>query len=168
VLLWEDLHWAEATLLDLINEIATAATGTVLMLCTARSSFAEVWQRSLPGEAIELAPLPADAIEQFVDGLGGSPIDATARQRIIDSAEGNPLYAEQLFSMLVDDGVLQRTASGWKVDEDIGDLPIPPTIHALLAARLDGLRAEERAIVDIASVVGLEFARDAVNALVPA
>jgi class 3 adenylate cyclase/tetratricopeptide (TPR) repeat protein len=168
VVVWEDLHWAEATLLDLINQLAGTTTAPVLLLCTGRPSFVDVWQRGLPGELIDLKPLSEKAIEQFVTALlGDGSIEDAVRRRIIEAAEGNPLYAEQMFSMLVDEGILRQTEAGWSVEGDVDGLAIPPTIHALLTSRLDGLRADERAVVDVASVIGLEFARDAVEALVP-
>jgi class 3 adenylate cyclase len=169
VAVWEDLHWAEATLLELIERVARDSAGSVLVMCTARPTFLEVWQRGLPGDVIDLQPLSEEAIDQFVEGLlGDSSVDAAVRRRIIDASEGNPLYAEQMFSTLVDDGVLrQQMDGGWVVDGSVEDLSIPPTIHALLTARLDGLRLEERAVVDVASVIGLEFAQDAVESLVP-
>jgi class 3 adenylate cyclase len=168
VVVWEDLHWAEATLLDLIERLARDAAGPVLVMCTARPTFLEVWQRGLPGDVIDLRPLSEDAIDQFVEALlGDSSVDVGVRRRIIDASEGNPLYAEQMFSMLVDDGILQQTDDGWMVDTSLENVSIPPTIQALLASRLDGLRVDERAVVDVASVIGLEFAHDAVAALVP-
>jgi tetratricopeptide (TPR) repeat protein len=154
VLVWEDLHWAEATLLDLIERVARTADAPLLLICTGRPTFVDVWQRGLAGETIELHPLPPDAIERFVDALiGEGEVNAAIRERIIVAAEGNPLYAEQIFTMLVDEG--------------IEALEIPPTIHALLASRLDALPRDERAVVEIAAVIGLEFAVDAVEALVP-
>ncbi|MFL5948882.1 MAG: ATP-binding protein [Gaiellaceae bacterium] len=169
VVVWEDLHWAEATLLELIERVARDSAGPMLVMCTARPTFLEVWQRGLPGDVIDLQPLSEEAIDRFVEGLlGDSSTDAAVRRSIIDASEGNPLYAEQMFSMLVDDGVLRQTDSGWVVDSSLDDLAIPPTIHALLTARLDGLRVDERAVVDVASVIGLEFAQDAVESLVPA
>jgi predicted ATPase/class 3 adenylate cyclase len=168
VVLWEDLHWAEATLLELIERVAGDSAGPLLVICTARPTLLEVWQRGLPGDLIDLQPLSEEAIDQFVEGLlGNSSVDAAVRRRIIDASEGNPLYAEQMFSMLVDDGILQQTDDGWSVDSSLENLSMPPTIHALLTARLDGLRVDERAVVDVASIVGLEFAHDAVEALVP-
>ena len=168
VVVWEDLHWAEATLLELIERVARDSAGRVLLMCTARPTFLEVWQRGLPGDVIDLRPLSREAIDRFVEGLlGGSSVDPAVRRRIIDASEGNPLYAEQIFAMLVDDGLLQQTDGGWGVDSSLEELSIPPTIHALLTARLDGLGVEERAVVDVASIIGLEFARDAVEALVP-
>ena len=168
VAVWEDLHWAEATLLDLIERLATAAGAPILLVCTARPSFLDVWQRGLPGERIDLLPLATEECEQFIDGLlEGSPIDDAVRRRIIDSAEGNPLYAEQMLSMLTDDGVLRREGDRWVATLDVEHIPIPPTIHALLEARLDRLAQDERTVIDAASVIGLEFAEDAVEELVP-
>jgi class 3 adenylate cyclase/tetratricopeptide (TPR) repeat protein len=158
VVVWEDLHWAEATLLDLIDRLARSTAGSVLFLCTARPSFRDVWQRTLPGDVIELEPLGPDAIERFIDALVGDvPVAQPLRERIAAAAEGNPLYAEQIVSMLKDEGLT----------DDLDELPLPPSIDALLTARLDHLSGGERAVVDVASVIGLEFARDAVDALVP-
>jgi len=168
VVVWEDLHWAEATLLDLIDRLARTAGGPILLICTGRPTFVDVWQRGLPGELIDLPPLSPDAIERFIDALlGDFEVDPVVRDRIIVSAEGNPLYAEQTFSMLIDEGVLRQTPDGWVVDKQIETLPVPPTIDALLTSRLDSLPGAERALVDVASVIGLEFPRDAVEALVP-
>jgi predicted ATPase/class 3 adenylate cyclase len=168
VTMWEDLHWAEATLLDLIERLATSATGPLVLLCTGRPSFVDVWQRELPGDTIDLVPLSAEAIDRFIDGLlGESGIQDAVRLRIVEAAEGNPLYVEQMLSMLIDHRAVRRTPQGWIATTDFEEVPIPPTIHALLTARLDRLPTEERAVVDIASVIGHEFAEDAVQELVP-
>jgi class 3 adenylate cyclase/tetratricopeptide (TPR) repeat protein len=168
VVVWEDLHWAEATLLDLIDRLARSATGRLLFICTGRPSFVEVWQRTLSGEVIQLGPLDSDAVDRFIEELlGGADIAPTVRERIAAAAEGNPLYAEQTFSMLVDDGVLRQTNGSWVVTREIEQVPTPPSIDALLTARLDRLPVGARAVVDVAAVVGVEFARDAVEALVP-
>ena len=168
VVVWEDLHWAGATLLEMIERVARDAAGPLLLVCTARPTFLEVWQRGLPGDVIDLQPLSEEAIDRFVEGLlGDSSSDTAVRRSIINAAEGNPLYAEQMFSMLVDDGILRQTDAGWVVDSSLEKPAIPPTIHALLTARLDALRVDERAVVDVASIIGLEFAQDAVESLVP-
>jgi hypothetical protein len=81
--------------------------------------------------------------------------------------EGNPLFVEETLRLLVDDGLLQRTEEGWGPTEDLSRIAIPPTIHALLTARLDRLPADERAVVDLASVVGRVFLWRAVAELAP-
>ena len=83
------------------------------------------------------------------------------------AAEGNPLFVEQLTSMLIDSGMLRPTDGGGRVaGDDLSDIEVPPTIQALIAARLDLLGRDERAVIEPASVVGLEFSEAAVVALV--
>ena len=81
------------------------------------------------------------------------------RDRITAAAEGIPLFVEEMVSMLVDSGRLRRTDGGWQVDGDLAGMAVPPTIRALLAARLDGLPDDERRILEAAAVVGKEFWR---------
>ena len=99
--------------------------------------------------------------------LGETGIAAGIRARVTSAAEGNPLFLEQLVAMLVEDGILRPTEGGWHVADEVGDLQVPPTINALLAARLDRLGRDERAVLEPASVVGLEFQRAAVGWLAP-
>jgi tetratricopeptide (TPR) repeat protein len=99
--------------------------------------------------------------------LGQAGLPDVVRRRVIVAAEGNPLFVEQLVSMLVDEGVLRRVEGDWRVADEAGEVSIPPTISALLAARLDRLGRDERAVVEPASVVGLVFAEDAVRHLAP-
>jgi tetratricopeptide (TPR) repeat protein len=100
-----------------------------------------------------------------VEELLGS-LEISVRTRIAEAAEGNPLYVEQIVSMLVETGAIERGADGWVARQGSGALQIPPTVQALVAARLDALQGEERAVVDPASVIGLSFPMDAVAELV--
>ena len=118
---------------------------------------------------IELEPL----------GAGGKPLDGREHaraadrsspdvlDRVVTAAEGNPLFAEQLVRMLVDEGVLERTNGTWHATGPLSELHVPPTIQALLAARLDTLASVERSVIEPASVVGYVFADAAVSALTP-
>ena len=115
-----------------------------------------------------LEPLTdADAAEVVANALGNTGIPDSVRERVVRAAEGNPLFVEQLISMLVDSGQLHRVGDDWVAAADLNELAVPPTIQALLAARLDLLAREERAVIEPASVAGVEFAMDAVMALVP-
>src|SRR5215210_6987526 len=87
-------------------------------------------------------------------------------RRIVESAEGNPLYVEQIVSMLVEDGTLRAEDGRW-VATTVSDIRVPATIQALLAARLDLLDSAERSVIEAASVIGQRFARAAVQELVP-
>ena len=86
--------------------------------------------------------------------------------RVVASADGNPLFVEQLVSMLVDKGLLKRVDGRWRPASEIADLTVPPTIQALLASRLDDLSREERAVVEPASVIGVTFFEPAVEEMV--
>ena len=98
--------------------------------------------------------------------LGQAGLSERARAKVVAAAEGNPLFVEQLVSMLIDSGMLRSVDGRWEPTGDLSGIAIPPTIHALLAARLDQLPEDERAVVDPASVIGLVFVQAAVQAIV--
>ena len=85
--------------------------------------------------------------------------------RIAEAAEGHPLYAEEITGLLVDEGRLVLKDGRWIATGDLSDVPVPPTISALLAARLDRLPSQERRLIDIASVMGQVFYSGAVREL---
>jgi class 3 adenylate cyclase/tetratricopeptide (TPR) repeat protein len=152
VVIFEDIHWAAPTLLDLLEYLAGwTHDAPVLLLCLARPDLFEErqsWVSTPNATELVLGPLTDMELEQLLDEIAQEwPLDAGARARITEAAEGNPLYVEQMAAML---------AEGGSVDE------IPPTIHALLAARLDRLPADERAVLERAAVAGKDFARSAV------
>src|SRR5207253_9332772 len=99
--------------------------------------------------------------------LGAAGIAEEARRRIATAAEGNPLYAEQLLSMLIDKGMLREEGGRWIPTRDLADLAVPASIHALLAARIDNLVPEERPVPEAAAVIGVTFARAALEELAP-
>jgi class 3 adenylate cyclase len=100
--------------------------------------------------------------------LEGALISPPARARIATAADGNPLYVEQVIEMLLDDGLVQREADGSLVIGDLESISVPPTIQALLAARLDRLSDGERRTIERAAVVGKEFGQRDVSELTPA
>jgi class 3 adenylate cyclase/tetratricopeptide (TPR) repeat protein len=171
VAVFEDVHWAQETLLDLIEHVVDGVEAApMLVVCTARPEFLES-PPSLASRddaaAIRLAPLSADESAQVIAHLlDDTGLDAAVVQTIVGAADGNPLFVEQLLSMLVDEGVLRREDGGWAAPRGVGSLLVPPTLHALLAARLDRLGPEERAIIEPASVAGHVFQQEAVEALV--
>jgi class 3 adenylate cyclase/tetratricopeptide (TPR) repeat protein len=172
VVVVDDIHWAEPTLLDLLDELAGAElTAPALLLSTARHDLLEErpsWAEQPGAERIVLEPLTEDDSTAIVDNLlGQTGLVPAVREQVIVAAEGNPLFVEQLVSMLIDEGVLRRDEGGWKVTDELGEIQVPPTIQALLAARLDRLGREERAVVEPASVIGLVFQEAAVRWLAP-
>jgi predicted ATPase/class 3 adenylate cyclase len=171
VVVFEDIHWAEAALLELIARVADTATDTpLLLLCVARPELSERhpgWLERPDAHIVPLEPLSAEQSALIVDNLlGGAGLDHEARTSIVAAAGGNPLFAEQLLSMLIDDGYLRRDNGSWRRTGAVETLSVPPTIDALLSARLDLLPREERAVIEPASVVGGVFQLSSVGALV--
>lgn len=166
----DDIHWAEETFIELLEHLTDSTeVGPIVLLATSRHDLLEerpAWGTGPRRERIVLEPLSVLESEQVVNNLLDAALEPAVRSRIVKAADGNPLYVEQLLSSLIDDGLLELQGDRWVPTRDLGDLRAPPSIHALLAARLDRLDRDERAVVEPASVVGFEFAQSAVQALV--
>jgi class 3 adenylate cyclase/tetratricopeptide (TPR) repeat protein len=172
VVIFEDIHWAEPTLLDLIEHLVDWSRGrSILVLAVARPELLELrpgWAGGkLDAQTLLLEPLGGAATAEMTRSLLGDDIDAALVQRIEAVAEGNPLFVEQLVAMLVEDGLVERVGDQWRPTRDLSQIAVPPTISALLAARLDRLPADERQTAERASVVGRTFERVAVAELSP-
>jgi class 3 adenylate cyclase/tetratricopeptide (TPR) repeat protein len=173
VAVFDDIHWAEPTLLDLIDHVADwSQDAPIMLVSTARQELLDIRQGWGGGKhnatTIQLEPLSEHDCEVLVENLlGMALLPMVAKARIAEAAEGNPLFVEQVLSMLIDDDLLQRDDGHWVPTADLTTIPIPPTIHALLAARLDRLGGEERQVIERASVVGKVFYQSAVSELAP-
>jgi class 3 adenylate cyclase/tetratricopeptide (TPR) repeat protein len=158
VLVLEDLHWAETPLLDLVDYLTEWTRAAPLMLlCLAREEVLERrpdWSASdATTSAIVLEPLSEDDTGTLVDRALPRDGDARVRAELIERAEGNPLFVEQMLALLREQ------------EPDAKAIAVPPTIQAVLAARLDRLPLAELEVVGAASVVGKEFWRGALEAL---
>jgi class 3 adenylate cyclase len=170
VVVFDDIHWGEATFLDLVEYLAGWSAGApILLLCLARPDLVDArpsWGADAP--SIRLQPLTEEESGQLIDNLlGRAPLEEEARVRIRRAAEGNPLFVEEILRMLVDEGLLRRDDGRWVATGDLSSIAIPATISALLAARLERLSGEERAVIHRASVVGKTFWWGAVAELSP-
>jgi class 3 adenylate cyclase/transposase InsO family protein/tetratricopeptide (TPR) repeat protein len=152
-LVLEDIHWAEPTFLDLIEHLADwTRDAPLLLVCLARSELLDE-RPAWGGQSIALAPLSEAESDRLIEELlGGSQVEDAARARIREVAEGNPLFVEQLMAMLAEGGEPEQ---------------VPPSIQALLAARLDALPDEERDLLERASAIGFEFEWEALGELAP-
>jgi class 3 adenylate cyclase/predicted ATPase len=162
VLVIEDLHWAEATLHDLLDSLAYAGTSAgALILGTARTEVLEKRPQLEAQPTLRLERLGVEETAAMIEELLGGPLDRIGLERIVEASSGNPLFAQQLISMLRDEGELVPEGKGWILSA----LPegwLPPTIHALLSARIDNLEQPARRVLDPASVVGHIFALPAI------
>jgi DNA-binding SARP family transcriptional activator len=150
VLAFEDAHWAEPTLLDLIEHLRERASGPMLALCLTRPELLES-RAEWAQHALTLAPLAEREVGMLVDSLH-TGFASGARARVIELAEGNPLFAEQLVAHAEEEGSEGLEAA-------------PPSIEALLASRLDLLPAGERAFLERAAVFGRRFPHAGVIAI---
>jgi class 3 adenylate cyclase/tetratricopeptide (TPR) repeat protein len=172
-LVFDDIQWGEATFLDLLEYLADRLRETpVLIVCLARPELLDVrpgWSRGQPNaRIIALEALDEDETKDLIRHLlGPNEVATGALKRIAETAEGNPLFVEETLRMLADDGLLRPGQAGWRIDDDISSTPIPPTIQALLSARLERLDAEERIVIERAAVVGRIFWWGAVAELTP-
>ena len=151
VVVVDDLQWAESTFVELLEHLTYLSAAPVLLLALARPELLES-RPGLPGLRVRLTPLSEDEAETLIEEFTVSADEAT-RSRIATAAAGNPLFVEQMAAMLKEDGP--------------GATEVPPTIQALLAARLDRLEAGPRTAIERASVIGQEFWTSALGELSP-
>jgi len=163
----EDLHWADDQMLDTLGHIAARSDGPLLVLATARPEFVE----EHPGfgmaredaTSLSLRPLDERDEERLVDGLlGWESMPASLRTGLLERAEGNPFFLEQLVGGLIDSGALTHDADGWRLTAGAMTTALPDTIHGVLAARIDRLAGPEKLVLQEAAVVGRAFWRPAV------
>jgi class 3 adenylate cyclase/tetratricopeptide (TPR) repeat protein len=158
----EDIHWASPALLDLLEELAERAVGPVVFLCPSRP---EITKRR-PGwgggrgnvSSVALEPLSradADRLVGFL--LAVEDLPSAVHARILERAEGNPFFLEEIVRHLIDEGRIVREEDRWRATGDIGDVQIPDTVQAVLAARIDLLDPAEKRALQRAAVVGRVF-----------
>jgi len=167
----DDIHWAATTFLDLIEHLnQRLKDGPIVLLCLARPDLDDIRPEWTSGPVLrmELEPLSDEESALIVRNLlGEAGLADDVQGRIIRAAEGNPLFVEQMLSMLIDNDQLRQENGTWAAAGDLSELSVPPTIQALIGARLDLLTREERAVIEPASVIGFQFPHAALEELVP-
>ena len=172
IVVLDDLQWAEPTFLDLVQYVGDRARRSpILLVCMARPEVLRVrpgWAGVDPHvTSIMLDPLTADECDRFVTNLLGGGMPTDDRRRIVEAAEGNPLFIEEMLWMLIEQGALRRSDGMWVPTRDLSAIPVPPTVEAILAARLDALEPAERAVIERAAVIGEVFYWGAVADISP-
>jgi class 3 adenylate cyclase/tetratricopeptide (TPR) repeat protein len=165
VLAFDDVQWAAPALLDVLEHLAEwARESPILLLCMARPDLLDLlptWGRTPGAVTLQLEPLGAAPSRELARHL----LDSTAAQvfedTIADVADGNPFFLEEIVTMLEEEGAITPDATAG----DLSKIAIPPTISALLAARIDRLDPSARQVLERAAVLGLAFARNHLEAL---
>jgi class 3 adenylate cyclase len=160
VLLIEDVHWAEQPLLELIERLARDVDGPLVLLLTARPDFVDTGRRAwgrVDAETVWLEPLAPHSADSLVETLLGTGVPGHIRRLVVDRAEGNPFFVEEVLGSLIDAGVLQRENGGWRAADLPPGFEIPDSVHAVLASRIDLLGEAEKAALQAASVIGRVF-----------
>jgi tetratricopeptide (TPR) repeat protein len=173
VMFFEDIHWADDSSLDLLDYLVTMIPDTrLLVVCLARPSLFD--RRPNWGEGqeiytrIHLKSLSRRASRELVREIlqKATGVPAVLRDLIIEHAEGNPFYVEELIKMLIEDGVIVPGEGQWAIKlEHLAELRIPLTLTGILQTRLDSLPQEEKTVLQRAAVVGRLFWNDVVAEL---
>ena len=168
----EDLHWADERLLVMLERILARSTGPLLIVATARPEFVEA-HPGFPGTGestttIALQPLTGPQSQELIDGLlSTTDLPEGVRLEILARADGNPFFLEELLQQLIDRGDLRFAGGRWRSAADVGDLALPDTVHAVLAARIDALTPDEKRVIHEAAVVGRTFWTSPLSAALP-
>jgi class 3 adenylate cyclase len=171
VVLIEDIHWAEGQLLDLLEYVLGAVQGPLLVIATARPEFLQRrpgWGGRARSELVELEPLSPQESVRMLDALLAGGLPAELSELVVERAEGNPFFVEELLGVLIDHGLLSRRNGGWELREAPSEFTVPDSVHAVLAARIDLLGAAEKAALQAAAVIGRVFWTGPVYELVEA
>jgi class 3 adenylate cyclase/tetratricopeptide (TPR) repeat protein len=161
VLSFADVQWADQGTLDFIEHLlAWSRSSPVLVIAEARPELFDrrpTWGRNVRSATLmHLDPLGVEHMHRLLLGLVPD-LPADAMRRIVERAEGVPLYAVETLRMLLDRGVLQPAANGYTLTGTVPELAVPETLHALIAARLDALTPEQRNLLADGSVLGVSF-----------
>ena len=172
VVVFDDIHWAEETFLDLVDHVVDwTRDAPLLVVCLARQELLEsrpAWGGGkLNSTTMLLDALRADEarnlLESRLEGDVGDIDDQLAS--VLEAAGGNPLFLEETIAMLVEDGAIEKSDGHWVGVKEVDRPAIPPTIQALLAARLDQLPGHERHTTEAASMIGKVFSRESIEPL---
>jgi class 3 adenylate cyclase/tetratricopeptide (TPR) repeat protein len=170
VILIEDLHWADDLLLDLLERLLSDARCPLLLVATARPEIADQrprWGAGAAASTVALEPLASAESRELLSDLLGTALPA-GLETVVDQAEGNPFFVEELLGTLIDRGLLARDNGAWQLATLPADFHVPDTVQAVVSARMDLLGAPEKEALQAASVIGRVFWAEPVYELVTA
>ena len=158
----EDIHWGDTALLDLLEELADRVAGPTVFVCPARPELTEsrpTWGGGRRNRSsIALEPLDQTESQRLIGALLTlDDLPEDARTRILERAEGNPFFLEEIVRHLIDDGRIVHEDGRWRATSDVADVDIPDTVQGVLAARIDLLDPADKRTLQRAAVVGRVF-----------
>ena len=166
-ILLEDLHWIDTASEELLSRLLLLDAALPLMVvCTRRPDYQPQWSSDRAIEVLRLAPLSVSETSEIIRArLQLAELPAMLAQTVADKAEGNPLFAEEIATFLLERGSVKRTTSGIEYDPAAVATALPETIHSLLAARVDRLEPNDRALLQAAAAIGRRFPREVLSAV---
>ncbi len=169
MLVFEDLHWIDEETQALLNLLAESiSSARILLLVSYRPEYQHQWSERTYYTQLRLDPLAQEsAVEMLSQLLGDSPDLQPLKPLIIERTEGNPFFMEETVQVLLDEGALTREGTEIKLTKSLRELSIPPTVQALLAARIDRLPPNEKDLLQTLAVLGRDFPLRLVTQVVP-
>jgi class 3 adenylate cyclase/tetratricopeptide (TPR) repeat protein len=170
VLVFEDVHWAETRLVELVEHLAEWSRAPLLLVCLARPDFHDghptFGASAVHATTVSLDPLDAVETRRLVEELlATEALPEALRAEVVTRAEGNPLYVEEFLRMLIETERIAQREGRWVAAADLAQLDVPPTLIGLITARLDRVRPEVKLLIQRASIVGRRFSTADLEAL---
>ena len=156
VVIFEDLHWYDFLTLGLLNELVVRAQDArLLLVATYRPDFRDAWRNRPNYRQLHLDPLASESLAALLEALlGSSPNLQNLKSFLMQRASGNPFFVEEIVRALVDTGVIDGARGNYRLAKPFDSHDIPPTVQAVLAARIDALPAPEKRLLHQAAVIG--------------
>ena len=159
MVVFEDLHWIDEATQALLNLLADSiGTAKILLLVSYRPEYSHQWNSKTYYTQLRLDPLGKESADQMLNALLGDGKDLSPLKRlIIERTEGNPFFMEEAVQVLLDEGGLVRDGAAVRLSRPLNELKIPPTVQAILAARIDRLAPDHKDLLQALAVIGAEF-----------
>ena len=168
MVIFEDLHWIDEATQEFLNLLADSlGTAKILLLVNYRPEYSHQWNSKTYYTQLRLDPLGRESANEMLSALLGDGKDLLPLKRvIIEKTEGNPFFMEETVQVLLDEGALVREGTAVRLTRPLGELKIPPTVQAILAARIDRLPQDAKDLLQTLAVIGREFPLSLIRAVV--
>jgi class 3 adenylate cyclase/tetratricopeptide (TPR) repeat protein len=169
MVIFEDLHWIDEQTQEFLNLMADSmGTAKILLLVNYRPEYSHQWGSKTYYTQLRLDPLGRESAGEMLTALLGDGAELGAlKGLIIEKTEGTPFFMEETVQVLLDEGALVRNGAAVKLTRPLAELKIPPTVQAILAARIDRLPQDAKELLQTLSVIGREFPLSLIRAVIP-